>query len=97
SYEGFEREKPRVCKNGIRATRKAHLGFWRRSQSAKPIQHNGVDIGLKNVLNFHIGDNKNSIKTEWIMQEYIIIDINDSNNNKNDFGCAKYTKIQKKI
>ncbi|KAM6595339.1 hypothetical protein CsatA_005863 [Cannabis sativa] len=106
SYEGFERENvkewyffsPRVCKNGIRATRKAHLGYWRMSQSAKPIQHNGVDIGLKNVLNFYIRDNKNSIKTEWIMHEYIIIDNNDDSNNnkKNDFALCKIYKNPKK-
>ncbi|XP_030503995.2 NAC domain-containing protein 1-like [Cannabis sativa] len=105
SYEGFEREKvkewyffsPRVCKNGIRATRKAHLGFWRMSQSAKPIQHNGIDIGLKSVLNFHMESNKKSIKTEWIMHEYIIIDDNnDSNNSKNDFALCKIYKNPKK-
>ncbi|KAF4377932.1 hypothetical protein F8388_022332 [Cannabis sativa] len=105
SYEDFEREKvkewyffsPRVCKNGIRATRKAHLGFWRMSQSAKPIQHNGIDIGLKSVLNFHMESNKKSIKTEWIMHEYIIIDDNnDSNNSKNDFALCKIYKNSKK-
>ncbi|XP_065859753.1 NAC domain-containing protein 72-like [Euphorbia lathyris] len=60
--------------NGSRPNRAAGEGFWKATGSDSRIEYEGKDIGLKKVLVFYMGKPPKGEKTDWIMQEFKVLD-----------------------
>ncbi|XP_075489462.1 uncharacterized protein LOC142528305 [Primulina tabacum] len=67
----FYSPRDRKYFNGSRPNRAAGNGFWKASGADKKIYRDGKSVGSKMCLVFYQGTPKQSIKTTWIMYEYV--------------------------
>ncbi|KAF5187798.1 Nac domain-containing protein, partial [Thalictrum thalictroides] len=91
----FFTSRDRKYRQGKRPDRRAGDGFYRASATIKPVYNkNGKKIGSKRSLVYHKGDHKNSVKTNWLMMEYVIeehqIHINNQTNSMKLDDCVVY-------
>uniref|UniRef100_A0A7N1A2X4 NAC domain-containing protein n=1 Tax=Kalanchoe fedtschenkoi TaxID=63787 RepID=A0A7N1A2X4_KALFE len=78
----FFSPRDRKYPNGARPNRAAASGYWKATGTDKPIMRNnaasscgGVEtIGVKKGLVFYVGRPPTGSKTDWIMNEYRLID-----------------------
>ncbi|TQE00620.1 hypothetical protein C1H46_013747 [Malus baccata] len=72
----FFSPRDRKYPNGERPNRTAALGYWKAAGSDKPILTScgSKRIGVKKALVFYTGRAPKGVKTEWIMNEYRLLD-----------------------
>ncbi|KAH0452778.1 hypothetical protein IEQ34_017102 [Dendrobium chrysotoxum] len=72
----FFSPRDRKYPNGVRPNRATTAGYWKATGTDKPIiSVGGVQcIGVKKALVFYKGKPPKGIKTDWVMQEYRLID-----------------------
>ncbi|KAF8403791.1 hypothetical protein HHK36_011897 [Tetracentron sinense] len=92
-----ERKHP----NGTRPNRVAGDGFWRASARDEDVTSRGMKIRSKRSLVFWKGKPPNARKTDWLMQEYRLLEDENppiTGNNANDMRLDHYVlcKIYKK-
>lgn len=73
----FFSPRDRKYPNGVRPNRAAGMGFWKATGTDKPILTSSGSrrIGVKKDLVFYTGSPPNSVKTDWIMNEYRLPDM----------------------
>ncbi|KAI0488955.1 hypothetical protein KFK09_028794 [Dendrobium nobile] len=71
----FFSPRERKYPNGVRPNRAAGVGYWKATGIDKPVlSADGTHcIGVKKALVFHKGRPPKGTKTEWIMQEYRLL------------------------
>lgn len=71
----FFSPRDRKYPNGVRPNRAAASGFWKATGTDKPILTScgSKSIGVKKALVFYIGRPPRGVKTEWIMNEYRLL------------------------
>ncbi|CAN1176121.1 NAC domain-containing protein 2 [Linum perenne] len=100
----FFSPRDRKYPNGTRPNRAAGTGYWKATGADKPI---GVPrpVGIKKALVFYAGKAPKGEKTNWIMHEYRLADVDRSARKKNSLRlddwvlCRIYNKkgaIEKK-
>ncbi|KAI3411374.1 NAC domain-containing protein, partial [Psidium guajava] len=72
----FFSPRDRKYPNGGRPNRAAASGYWKATGTDKPILASGESrsIGVKKALVFYTGRPTKSAKTDWIMNEYRLLD-----------------------
>lgn len=71
----FFSPRDRKYPNGARPNRAAGSGYWKATGADKPILTSGSkNIGVKKALVFYTGRPPNGLKTDWIMNEYRLLD-----------------------
>ncbi|CAN1249569.1 NAC domain-containing protein 2 [Linum perenne] len=72
TYVALDRKYP----NGARPNRAAGSGFWKATGTDKPIlsTSGSKSIGVKKALVFYSGRPPKGVKTDWIMNEYRLLD-----------------------
>ncbi|XP_030546078.1 NAC domain-containing protein 1-like [Rhodamnia argentea] len=72
----FFSPRDRKYPNGGRPNRAAASGYWKATGIDKPILASGESrsIGVKKALVFYTGRPTKSVKTDWIMNEYRLLD-----------------------
>ncbi|KAG0484747.1 hypothetical protein HPP92_008826 [Vanilla planifolia] len=72
----FFSPRDRKYPNGVRPNRAAASGYWKATGTDKPILATGGTqcIGVKKALVFYKGRPPKGTKTEWVMQEYRLLD-----------------------
>ncbi|XP_022730122.1 NAC transcription factor 32-like [Durio zibethinus] len=72
----FFSPRDRKYPNGERPNRAAASGYWKATGTDKPILTSSgtKNIGVKKALVFYIGRPPKGVKTEWIMNEYRLLD-----------------------
>lgn len=72
----FFSPRDRKYPNGIRPNRAAASGYWKATGTDKPILSSGgiQCIGVKKALVFYKGRPPKGTKTDWVMQEYRLLD-----------------------
>ncbi|PQP92774.1 NAC domain-containing protein 2 [Prunus yedoensis var. nudiflora] len=72
----FFSPRDRKYPNGVRPNRAAASGYWKAASSDKPIltSRGSKPIGVKKALVFYTGRAPKGVKTEWIMNEYRLLD-----------------------
>ncbi|KAI5322271.1 hypothetical protein L3X38_031343 [Prunus dulcis] len=72
----FFSPRDRKYPNGVRPNRAAASGYWKAASSDKPIltSRGSKRIGVKKALVFYTGRAPKGVKTEWIMNEYRLLD-----------------------
>eukprot|EP01018_Ginkgo_biloba_P017203 Gb_17883 [translate_table: standard] len=76
----FFTPRDRKYPNGSRPNRAAGSGYWKATGADKPITTSGGTkrVGVKKALVFYTGKAPKGCKTNWIMHEYRIAEINKS-------------------
>ena len=72
----FFSPRDRKYPNGERPNRAAASGYWKATGSDKSIltSSESKNIGVKKALVFYTGRPPKGVKTEWIMNEYRLLD-----------------------
>ncbi|KAK8953961.1 NAC transcription factor NAM-B2 [Platanthera zijinensis] len=72
----FFSPRERKYPNGVRPNRAAGTGYWKATGTDKPILAAGGTqcIGVKKALVFYVGKPPKGTKTEWVMNEYRLLD-----------------------
>ncbi|EPS62083.1 hypothetical protein M569_12710, partial [Genlisea aurea] len=78
----FFSPRDRKYPNGSRPNRAAGCGYWKATGADKPIG-NPKPIGIKKALVFYSGKAPRGEKTNWIMHEYRLADVDRSARKKN--------------
>ena len=79
----FFSPRDRKYPNGSRPNRAAGSGYWKATGADKPIGKPKA-LGIKKALVFYAGKAPNGIKTNWIMHEYRLANVDRSaGKNKN--------------
>jgi hypothetical protein len=72
--------RDRKYRNSSRPNRVTRAGFWKATGTDRPIySSNGKCIGLKKSLVFYKGRAAKGTKTDWMMHEFRLPSISDSN------------------
>ncbi|RVW51107.1 NAC domain-containing protein 2 [Vitis vinifera] len=79
----FFSPRDRKYPNGSRPNRAAGTGYWKATGADKPIGH-PKPIGIKKALVFYAGKAPRGEKTNWIMHEYRLADVDRSARKKNN-------------
>ncbi|KAF8411755.1 hypothetical protein HHK36_004313 [Tetracentron sinense] len=93
----FFSPRDRKYPNGSRPNRAAGSGYWKATGADKPIGHPKA-IGIKKALVFYAGKAPRGEKTNWIMHEYRLADVDRSARKKNSLRlddwvlCRIYNK-----
>ncbi|XP_042507090.1 NAC domain-containing protein 2-like [Macadamia integrifolia] len=93
----FFSPRDRKYPNGSRPNRAAGTGYWKATGADKPIGHPKA-IGIKKALVFYTGKAPKGEKTNWIMHEYRLADVDRSARKKNSLRlddwvlCRIYNK-----
>ncbi|KAA0055455.1 hypothetical protein IC582_004864 [Cucumis melo] len=93
----FFSPRERKYPNGSRPNRAAGSGYWKATGADKPIGH-PKPVGIKKALVFYAGKAPRGEKTNWIMHEYRLADVDRSARNKNNLKlddwvlCRIYNK-----
>ncbi|KAI4337840.1 hypothetical protein L6164_016209 [Bauhinia variegata] len=77
----FFSPRERKYPNGSRPNRAAGTGYWKATGADKPIGH-PKPVGIKKALVFYAGKAPKGEKTNWIMHEYRLADVDRSVRNK---------------
>lgn len=77
----FFTPRERKYPNGARPNRAAISGYWKATGTDKPIMtSNGTQkVGVKKALVFYGGRPPKGIKTNWIMHEYRLLHVANTN------------------
>nr|DAD39742.1 TPA_asm: hypothetical protein HUJ06_014065 [Nelumbo nucifera] len=78
----FFSPRDRKYPNGSRPNRAAGTGYWKATGADKPIGQ-PKPIGIKKALVFYAGKAPRGEKTNWIMHEYRLADVDRSARKKN--------------
>lgn len=73
----FFSPRDRKYPNGSRPNRAAGSGYWKATGADKPIGH-PKPVGIKKALVFYAGKAPRGEKTNWIMHEYRLADVDRS-------------------
>ncbi|KAK9270174.1 hypothetical protein L1049_025750 [Liquidambar formosana] len=93
----FFSPRDRKYPNGSRPNRAAGSGYWKATGADKPIGH-PKPVGIKKALVFYAGKAPRGDKTNWIMHEYRLADVDRSARKKNSLRlddwvlCRIYNK-----
>lgn len=93
----FFSPRDRKYPNGSRPNRAAGSGYWKATGADKPIGH-PKPVGIKKALVFYAGKAPKGEKTNWIMHEYRLADVDRSARKKNSLRlddwvlCRIYNK-----
>lgn len=79
----FFSPRDRKYPNGSRPNRAAGSGYWKATGADKPIGH-PKPVGIKKALVFYAGKAPKGEKTNWIMHEYRLADVDRSARKKNN-------------
>ncbi|KAA8538432.1 hypothetical protein F0562_028022 [Nyssa sinensis] len=79
----FFTPRDRKYPNGSRPNRAAGSGYWKATGADKPIGH-PKPVGIKKALVFYSGKAPKGEKTNWIMHEYRLADVDRSARKKNN-------------
>ncbi|KAL1533603.1 No apical meristem (NAM) protein [Salvia divinorum] len=79
----FFSPRERKYPNGSRPNRAAGSGYWKATGADKPIGH-PKSVGIKKALVFYSGKAPRGEKTNWIMHEYRLADVDRSARKKNN-------------
>lgn len=79
----FFSPRDRKYPNGSRPNRAAGRGYWKATGADKPIGH-PKPVGIKKALVFYAGKAPKGEKTNWIMHEYRLADVDRSARKKNN-------------
>ncbi|CAK9168745.1 unnamed protein product [Ilex paraguariensis] len=79
----FFSPRDRKYPNGSRPNRAAGSGYWKATGADKPIG-NPKAVGIKKALVFYAGKAPRGEKTNWIMHEYRLADVDRSARKKNN-------------
>ncbi|KAK7399348.1 hypothetical protein VNO78_10530 [Psophocarpus tetragonolobus] len=78
----FFSPRDRKYPNGSRPNRAAGTGYWKATGADKPIGKPKA-LGIKKALVFYAGKAPKGVKTNWIMHEYRLANVDRSASNKN--------------
>lgn len=78
----FFSPRDRKYPNGSRPNRAAGTGYWKATGADKPIGK-PKPLGIKKALVFYAGKAPKGIKTNWIMHEYRLANVDRSAGKKN--------------
>ncbi len=93
----FFTPRDRKYPNGSRPNRAAGSGYWKATGADKPIGKPKA-LGIKKALVFYAGKAPKGVKTNWIMHEYRLANVDRSPANKNNLRlddwvlCRIYNK-----
>nr|QJI07920.1 NAC domain protein [Medicago sativa] len=93
----FFSPRDRKYPNGSRPNRAAGSGYWKATGADKPIGH-PKPVGIKKALVFYAGKAPKGDKTNWIMHEYRLADVDRTIRKKNSLRlddwvlCRIYNK-----
>ncbi|KAL2519989.1 NAC domain-containing protein 2 [Forsythia ovata] len=79
----FFSPRDRKYPNGSRPNRAAGVGYWKATGADKPIGRPKA-VGIKKALVFYAGKAPKGEKTNWIMHEYRLADVDRSVRNKSN-------------
>lgn len=79
----FFSPRERKYPNGSRPNRAAGSGYWKATGADKPIG-SPKPVGIKKALVFYAGKAPKGEKTNWIMHEYRLADVDRSARKKNN-------------
>nr|AAM34773.1 nam-like protein 10 [Petunia x hybrida] len=79
----FFSPRDRKYPNGSRPNRAAGTGYWKATGADKPIGHPKA-VGIKKALVFYAGKAPKGEKTNWIMHEYRLADVDRSARKNNN-------------
>lgn len=84
----FFSPRDRKYPNGSRPNRAAGTGYWKATGADKPIG-TPKPVGIKKALVFYAGKAPRGEKTNWIMHEYRLADVDRSARKKNSLRVSK--------
>ncbi|CAL0325211.1 unnamed protein product [Lupinus luteus] len=93
----FFSHRDRKYPNGSRPNRAAGTGYWKATGADKPIGQPKT-LGIKKALVFYAGKAPKGVKTNWIMHEYRLANVDRSASKKNNLRlddwvlCRIYNK-----
>lgn len=72
----FFSPRDRKYPNGARPNRSAGSGYWKATGTDRPIltSSGSISVGVKKSLVFYKGRPPKGLKTEWVMNEYRLLD-----------------------
>ena len=79
----FFSPRDRKYPNGSRPHRAARTGYWKATGADKPIGRPKA-VGIKKALVFYAGKAPSGVKTNWIMHEYRLANVDRSAGKKNN-------------
>ncbi|OVA19363.1 NAC domain [Macleaya cordata] len=96
----FFSPRDRKYPNGSRPNRAAGSGYWKATGADKPIGKPKA-VGIKKALVFYEGKAPRGVKTNWIMHEYRLADVdrsahrkkNNNNNNNNNNNSSSSSRL----
>lgn len=85
----FFSPRDRKYPNGSRPNRAAGCGYWKATGADKPIGKPKA-LGIKKALVFYAGKAPKGVKTNWIMHEYRLANVDRSAAKKNNSRVCIY-------
>lgn len=89
----FFSPRDRKYPNGSRPNRAAGTGYWKATGADKPIGK-PKPLGIKKALVFYAGKAPRGIKTNWIMHEYRLANVDRSAGKKNNLRVCTCINLQ---
>uniref|UniRef100_A0A7N0ZUD0 NAC domain-containing protein n=1 Tax=Kalanchoe fedtschenkoi TaxID=63787 RepID=A0A7N0ZUD0_KALFE len=92
----FFSHKDRKYPTGSRTNRATSAGFWKATGRDKCIRNSFKKIGMRKTLVFYRGRAPHGQKTDWIMHEYRLEDIDDAQSDSSEDGWVVCRVFKKK-
>ncbi|KAJ8629501.1 hypothetical protein MRB53_022824 [Persea americana] len=92
----FFSHKDRKYPTGSRTNRATNAGFWKATGRDKCIRNTYKKIGMRKTLVFYRGRAPHGQKTDWIMHEYRLEEIDDDQGNATEEGWVVCRVFKKK-
>lgn len=80
----FFTPRDKKYKNGDRPNRAAGDGYWKATGADIKVEFNGEVIGYRKTLIFYRGKPPKGVKTEWVMHEYVLRELEKKKRDVND-------------